>query len=224
MRYARPTLFASLASAHSCPQDARMMHRALLLSAVITLVCGGFGCTDFSYRSLQLGQSREKYDGALPTESSRRTDLGLCQYSKGPMGRTDAIVLMLSNDRRISAKIQAYALKRELGFKTESGFRLVGELDPKLYGTQGTGPVDTLRAVAISLLEYQGEALATQAYRFVAAGLVRLLERWPGLEELGIPVEQLEEVIDFAPGGGTSRIASDDNGVLRFEYEQGTTR
>jgi hypothetical protein len=182
------------------------------------------GCADLNYRSLELGQTREKYDGALPSESSRRTDLGLCQYSKNALGDAEAIVALLSSDRRIAARIRAQSVRRDYGFRVESDYRLEGEVDPKLYNTEQTGPIDTLRAIVHALAEHPGEKLANDAYAFIGGGLARLLLRWPGVEEIGIAKARLDEFLELAPAGGAAQISVDEAGRLRFSYSQSAAR
>lgn len=182
------------------------------------------GCADLSYRNLQLGQSRTHYDGALPVDSSRRTDLGLCQYRKNVLGDVEAVVVLLSSDRRIAVKIRATSTRRNYGLHTESRYQLTGELDRRLYGTEDTGPIDTLRSVAHTLSERQSDALAREAHEFIAAGLARLLARWPGVSDVGIEGVRLEEFADKGPPGGAARIGVGADGILRFEYEQTIAR
>jgi len=183
------------------------------------------GCTNWSYRQIQLGQSPKDYGRVLPAETSRKTALGLCHLSESRLGHTDALVVLLADDRRVAGKLWArrFVRKWRLG-GAERGFRLVGELDPELYGVAGSGPLDTLRAIAAELTDYRGEKLAQDAHAWVAAGLVRLMQRWPGVRDTGVSSQRLDELLDLVPGGGTARLEIDDRGIYHLEYEQGRTR
>jgi hypothetical protein len=183
------------------------------------------GCTNWSYRQIQLGQSPKDYERVLPAETSRKTALGLCHLSEDRFGHQDALVVLLANDRRVAGKLWArhFGRKWRLG-GAERGFRLVGELDPELYGVAGSGPLDTLRAIAGELTDYRGEKLAVDAHTWVAAGLVRLMQRWPGVRDTGVASQRLDELLDLVPGGGTARLEIDERGIYHLEYEQGRTR
>jgi hypothetical protein len=199
--------------------------RALWRLAGLALagLVGLTGCADWSYRQIQLGQPSDNYERVLPAETSRRTALGLCHLSEDGLGRTDAMVVLLTDDRRVAAKMWARHLEREWGWKTDRGFWLEGELEPELYGAQATGPLDTLRAIAGELTDYRGEKLALDAHAWVAAGLVRLIQRWPRVESTGVSSQRLSELFELVPGGGAARIEVNEQGIYRFEYKQGLT-
>jgi hypothetical protein len=195
---------------------------ALALLAALALLCLT-GCADWSYRQIRLGQESDDFERVLPAETSRRTALGLCHLSEDKLGRTDAIVVLLTSDRRVAGKLRAH-FQRNWGFKTDYGFWLQGELDPELYGVEASGPLDTLRALAVELTDYQGERLALDAHAWAAAGLVRLIQRWPGVADAGVSSQRLEELFEQVPGGGTARLEVDERGIYRLEYRQGKTR
>lgn len=182
------------------------------------------GCADATYDMIRLGQQPHEYERILPADLSRRTHLGLCHLDSDGRGRTDAVVVLLTSDRRVAAKIQATCFERDWGFKVDRGFRLRGELDPHLYDLHAAGPIDTLRAIAGDLSNYQGEKLASDAYAWVAAGLVRLMQGWPNVTDVGVETPRLTDLLERVAGGGEARIAVDVRGVYRFEYEQGVTR
>ncbi len=199
----------------------RPLDAAAIVAASVLLFLTG--CADWSYRQIQLGQSSEDYERVLPAETSRRTALGLCHLSRDAFGRTEAFVVLLTSDRRVAGKLRARHCERNWGFKVERGFQLEGELDPELYGVPSAGPLDTLRAIAADLTDYRGERLALDAHAWVAAGLVRLMQRWPGVEEVGVASQRLSELFELVPGGGVARIEVDEQGVYRLEYKQGKT-
>jgi hypothetical protein len=210
-----------MAKSHAAGCGARCAVGVVIGLALLALT----GCTNWSYRQVQLGQGTKEYARILPAETSRKTALGLCHLSRDKLGRTDALVVLLTSDRRVAAKLWARHTESDwrLG-RAERGFRLVGELDPELYGVAGSGPLDTLRAIAAELTDYRGEQLAQDAHAWVAAGLVRLMQRWPEVRDVGVSSQRLDELLDRVPGGGTARVEIDDRGVYHLEYEQGRVR
>jgi hypothetical protein len=183
------------------------------------------GCADWSYRKIQLGQAPQDYGRVLPAETSRRTALGLCHLSGETWGQTEAIVVLLTSDRRVAGKLRARYLLSRWGLGPgEPGYQLEGELDPELYGIQGAGPLDALRAIASELIDYRGEKLALEAHAWIAVGLTRLMQRWPGVAETSAVTERLREALEMVPGGGAARIEVDERGVYHVEYRQGNIR
>lgn len=200
---------------------ARLTRSAARVSTAVglALLCG---CASTTYRQLSLGQERSSYDRVMPREVTRSTDLGMAYLRHDPAaGRTDAIVVLLTQDRRIAAKMHAVWRERRGWMGGDSGFALRGEIDPRLAELQSSGPVDTLRVMVADLVAYQGERLATDAHAWVAAGLVRLMQAWPNTSDVGVDTRRLAGVLERVPGGGTAQIAVDSNGVYRFEYRQG---
>lgn len=180
------------------------------------------GCADWSYRTIQIGQTPSEYARVLPIENSRKTALGLCSLQSGRTGRTDAIVVFLTEDRRVAAKFWTQHIERNWGFgRVQTEFRLEGELSPQLYGTQASGPLDTLRAVIIDLNEYRGEKLALETHAWIAGGLIRLMQCWPGERDVGTITPLLKNTLDSIPGGGTGRMEIDQRGYYQLRYRQG---
>jgi hypothetical protein len=199
----------------------RLPARALLAGTALLMLAG---CADTTYNQLGLGQERRDFDRIMPRDSTRSTDLGMAYLAHDSgRGRTDAIVVLLTRDRRIAAKIQASYFERNLLVRVDKGFLLRGEVDPRLAELDASGPIDTLRVIVIDLLDYQGERLATEAHALVAAGLVRLMQAWPNVSDIGIDTTRLNELFERVPGGGTANIAVREDGVYRFEYRQGAT-
>ena len=190
---------------------------AVAFLAVFTLT----GCADWTYRKIQIGQTPSEYARVLPLENSRKTALGMCSLQAGKSGRTDVIVVFLTEDRRVSAKFWARHKERNWGFgRRETKFELDGELDPKLYGSEGCGPVDTLRALISDLTEYRGEKLALDAHSWIAAGLIRLMQCWPSDRDNGVSSPLLKARLEFIPGGGTGRMEIDPKGCYQLHYHQ----
>ena len=196
----------------------------LLVPAAGLLTMMLTGCTDWSYRQIQIGQDQRTVDRVLPAGGSRRTDLGLCYLGRDSFGRTDALLILLTRDRQVFGKIHATHFRRNYGFKTEVGYRLRGELDPRLAGLSATGPIDTLRAISDDLIGYQGEKVAMDAHAWVASGLIRLMQRWPHVSDVGLRTEDVAETLELVPSGGTARISVNEAGIYEFEYRQGTIR
>lgn len=182
------------------------------------------GCADMHYRRIELGQTKQQYERILPAAHSRRTDLGVTYLKSDWTGRTDAIVVWAARDRRAAGKLHATCFRRNYGFKTETGFRLRGEIDPALADLQSTGPLDTLRVVLDQLESYRGEKAATDAHEWIAAGLIRLLERWPHMADRLGPARTRASVLDGIPAGGAASISVDRRGRYHFEYRQGIAR
>lgn len=179
------------------------------------------GCSQLTYGNVKLRESPQQYEKKLPSEQSRRTSVGLTYYNQSWDGKTEAIVVLLSTDRRVAGKIMATRTEPKPMMLQSGTFTLVGELDPELYDMRSTGPIDTLRVIARSLSEYRGEKLATDAHNLVTAGLVRLMQRWPRVEDVGVTAERLPSLFALAGGTGAASISVDSKGVYHFEYRLG---
>jgi len=200
----------------------RSPHPGAVLVSVLAVLLSG--CVDWSYRQIRLGQPGDECERLLPAASSRRTALGLCHLHDDKLGRTDALVVLLTADRRVAGKLWARRFERNWGLKTSRGYWLVGELNPELYRVRAAGPIDTLRAIAGELTDYRGEKLALDAHALVAAGLARLMQRWPGVTDPGVSSQRLTELLEVVPGGGIARLEVDERGTYRLEYRQGRTQ
>ena len=197
-----------------------MRNMRLITGVLVFLPLCLTGCVGWSYKTIQIDQGPKDYARVLPQEESRKTALGLCSLQNSRSGGTDAIVVFLTEDRRVAAKFWAKQKARNWGFgHVSSEYELVGELSPKLYGTEGSGPIDTLRAVIVDLTEYRGEKLAMEAHAWVAAGLVRLMQCWPGDRDAGASSPLLESKLDLIPGGGTGRMEIDKQGLYQLRYK-----
>lgn len=193
---------------------------------VLTGLAAGLiaGCAQFNYDRVQLGQTQREYQRAFPEEGSRRTAAGICYRERGMLGRTDAAVVLLTADRRVSGKLYATHTERNTWSGTQTSYRLVGELDPTLAALGGAGPVDTLRAVADELTLTEADQFAQETQAWVAAGLVRLIQRWPHIGDEGPAYTRLTETLERVPGGGAAKLTIDPRGVYILEYSQTVQR
>ena len=173
------------------------------------------GCGSWTYRHVRIGQPPREYEQILPAEKSRHTAVGICYLDVDQSHRSDALVVLLTDDRRVAGKLWARHRHRKAG----SNYRLVGKIDPVLFGTQAAGMTNTLRAIAVELTEQHDGQFAAQAHAWVAGGIVRLLEQAPGPPDLGVSSRRLDELFDRVPGGGVSRMEFDRYGNIVIEYE-----
>lgn len=192
---------------------------AIAGAAILALPVGG--CAEIAYDQLRLGQAPREYDRVLPSDASRRTHLGLCYLSADGMGRTDAILVLLGPDRSLAAKIAATGFERNWGTHVERGYRVRGEIDPQRIEARGAAPLDALRQIAGDLARYDGEKLARESHAWVAAGLVRLLQRFPNVSDVGVESRRLHDLLERVGGGGRATLTIDPAGVYHFEYVQG---
>lgn len=190
-----------------------------IVPAVLLLAVGG--CADMEYDRLKIGQSVSEYERVLPESISRTTSLGRCCL-RSDAQRTDATVALVSDDRRLYGKLQATSIDRNWLLGRERGFRLRGEIDVRLARMRGAGPIDALRAIAGDLTGYRGERVAMDAHAWVAAGIVRVLQRWPNVSDVGVDPGQLAELLERVPAGGRTDYTVDERGVLIFEYRHGS--
>ncbi len=208
---ARPSVFA----ANRTPLGLMFLLALWLLPA---------GCAQWSYDHVQLGQEHRQYERTFPEGGVHRTETTLSYLARDWFGRTDAIVLLLTKDRRVAGKLQATHFERNYGFKTDTGYVLRGEIDPTLAAVGAAGPIDALRAIADELTSPDGDTVSRQTRAWVAAGLVRLMQRWPHVGDEGPAFTRLTEMLERVAGGGVGRIAVDERGAYVLDYTVGTPR
>lgn len=184
----------------------------------MVIIAFASGCADLSYNRLKLGAVPRDYDRALPAEQTRRTDLGLCYLNVSrARHRTDSIVVLWTADRRIYTKVQATYREREYGFARRGEFHLRGELLPALGAMGDAAPADMLRAIVVELTAFRGERGATEAYGWVAGGLLRILNH-----ETNTPIEPENagaafDYLDRIPAGGSAMLKTAGDALL-FDY------
>ena len=204
---------------------ARVPQRYRAALALLLAMAGPLaGCAQLGYQRIRLGQEQPAYRHALPEDKTRRTPTGLCYLEHDPLGGTEAVVVLLTRDRRVAGKLHARQRERELGWQRVNEYRLHGELHLELLGLPGTGPIDTLRSVAADLAATEPDSYVREAHGWVVAGLVRLVQRWPPAGELGLSYPHLFDTLERVPAGGVARLTVERDGVLVIEYEQSVTR
>jgi hypothetical protein len=209
---------ANFASVCRAPVAARWIAAA---TAIVLLS----GCADLTYDRVRLGLAPREYDRVLDTQRSSWTEAGLVEYQRDADGDATALVLLLSDDRRIAGKIQVTRKDSELELPLlRRGYELRGELDARLYGLGDVGPVDTLRLLTQRLCAFPTERGARNGHLLAAAGLVRILELQANVEDIGISADQRRELAAQAPSGGVAHLALDPDGVLRFSFSYGKVR
>lgn len=183
------------------------------------------GCADLTYDRVKLGLPPSQYDRVLDTRQSSWTEAGLVEYERQDDGDTSVLVLLLADDRRIAGKIQVTSAQSEFEWPlSRRGYELRGELDSRLYGLGEVGPVDSLRLLTQRLCAFPTERTARSAHLLAAAGLMRILERQPGVEDIGLTAEQRRELALHAPTEGVPHVSRDSDGVLRFSFVLGQVR
>lgn len=201
----------------------------LCLGLIAALLLATSGCAAMNYDQLQLGQVVDRPNRLLPEGGTTRTDRMLCYVTQDMLGRTDAIVVLLTEDRRIAARFHAVHVERNYGFKTERGYALRGEIDPELSRLGETGPVDAARAVADELTSgasgrtsvAERRRTIPEAAQWVAAGLVRLIQHWPHIGDEGPAFVRLRERLMRVPPGGSAHVAITPDGMFEFSYRHG---
>lgn len=189
----------------------------MLTGAVLALVPAG--CASWSYDAVQPGQVPREYEYRLPAAATQRTPLGLCYVSRDLTGRSDVIVLLVTADRRLAGKFHAERVVLRLGPRVQRSYRLRGLVDPGLLGAGRAGPLDVLRAVLSDLVQAEAQASVRQAHHEVAAGLARLIERWPAAELDPAHAEALREALEGVAPGGQAGISITPAGWYSIVYE-----
>jgi hypothetical protein len=136
----------------------------------------------------------------------------LCYLDYSLPGRVEAIVVLLTRDRRVAGKLHATRTESGLALTTEVRYVLEAELDPNVAQLYGTGPI----AQPVT------DPLVREAQGWVAAGIIRIVQRWPHARD---PAEvQLADMLERVPAGGEATITARPDGALAIRYSQATTR
>ena len=198
---------------------------ALARLGILAALTVASGCADMTYERVRLGLAPSEYDRVLDTQQSSWTEAGLVEYQRDDDGDASALLLLLADDRRIAGKIQITRAESELDLPlARRGYELRGELEPRLYGLGEVGPIDSLRLLTQRLCEFPTERTARNAHMLAAAGLMRILERQPSVEDIGLTGDQRRELALHAPAEGVPRLTLDADGILRFIFSHGQVR
>ncbi len=206
---------------HGFRRGPRPMRSLAASLAMCLAACAG--CADAYYRRLDLGQAPEKYERVLPPAESRRSDAGVCHLRTDASGQTDALVLLVAEDRRVAAKLRATRIERRIGgLVMERSYRMQCEIDPPLLNAGGVGPIDAMRLVVSRLAGFESSDLERDACAIVGGGLLRILSSWPGAGQPGVDSKRTAEWIERAPPGGVGSLHLSAGGRWKFRYEVGT--
>lgn len=179
------------------------------------------GCSGWAYDQVRLAHDKSDYETKFLTTKTRRTELGLANLDSDGPGRTDAVVVLVTHDRRIAGKFHATLVERNYGFTTGRGYQLRGEFDTHLAGFSDTGAVDALRAISVELLRVGNDKLVRDVHSLVAAGLIRMIEQAPqGAETLPV-YPRLLDMLERVPAGGVATINDSEPGIIRVHYQIG---
>jgi hypothetical protein len=209
-------------SAHATEARPRIRPRTAWLAGLLLPLCGG--CANWTYERVQIGMDRAECERQFADESYQRTGLGFSHWQAAASGAREALVILLSTDGRVVGKFQAsYRADAKAG-QGRHEYRLSGELDPQRAGLGATGPLDALRVLLIELLDEPGVQTVRSGHVWIAAGLLRLVERWPHVEPQAVADGLLAEALEHVPDKGDARLGIDRRGVYQFEYLSGPTR
>jgi hypothetical protein len=190
----------------------------MILTLAGLIACAS-GCLEFSYRQVRLGADQAEFERALPADLRRRTSVGVACLQSDWTGRAESVVLLLTDDNRVAAKMYCSASERYVGVDAQREYSLVGEVQPGLAELIAAGPLDAMRAVAADLQSYEGDKSAMEAHGWATAGIVRLLQRFPTITDTGADTARLSEFLERVPGGGEATLRMDADGVYHFAYQ-----
>lgn len=204
------------AHAHSIPRRAqapRPLAQILLSAALLASA----GCADWRYDEIRLRAAPREYATILAAQRTRQTPLGLAHLDRRSADRPEALLVVLSGDRRVAGKLQVLRSRRMTISGTRDVYELRGDLDAALIGAAEAGPVDALRLLLSELEILPREPLPRTVYGSIAAGLVRLLDRWPAATAPEVDRDALDEWLCEINPEGQADISTND-GVVRIRY------
>ena len=143
------------------------------------------------------------YQQAFPEERTRRTPAGFCYLEKDAFGRTDAVVVLLTADRRVAGKLHATYVERKGPFQPETTYALRGAGSGSSCGSAEPGR-STCCGRSPPTLPAQGDTFVREAHGWVAAGLMRLVQHWPHVGDEGPAFTRLTDLLDRIPAGGAA--------------------
>ncbi|HRS27917.1 MAG TPA: hypothetical protein P5255_06600 [Phycisphaerae bacterium] len=196
---------------------------AACLTAVAMLV-SLTGCATMTYDRIRLGASQSECRQLLDQDVFHSCNIGFSGSRQDAAGRTDAVVVLLGRDGVVGGKLQATVARPRgvplvpAALAPAPTFQLRGELDLVALSLAGAGPLDVLRAVLVELMDRPTNLSAEPARELVAAGIVRLMERWPNLDAAG-QFPDLADTLERVPSGGVARLGITAHNTFFLEYE-----
>ncbi len=176
------------------------------------------GCAQWSYERIEIGQPLRDYERVFPEEDSRKTRRSLCLLKQDALGRTDAVVLLYNRLQVVYAKFQATARGRDAILAAGAAYTVRGTIDPAAGGFRDVGPIDLLRAVADDLTADDHEAAVRDAHAWVAAGLTRIIQQWPGVSDPGPAYPRLTRTLASVSADGTATVTVGPQRRLHVSY------
>ena len=194
------------------------------IASLLTIATGAAlvlpGCAPGSYEHIRLGQTPAEYRSAFVEGSTHQTTIGIWYRGRDANRRNRAVVLLTAVDQRVAGKLQATWSQD----RAKPAYHLVGELSPELLKLGATGPLDVLRVVVDDLTGESIDRRARAVHDLVAAGLVRILRRWPCVDDPGPAATRLAEAFQHVPAGGRAGVAATSEGTLLVEYSVSAER
>jgi hypothetical protein len=192
------------------------------LAATALLVSG---CSTMTYDSVRLGLMQDDCRQLLDQEAFHSCDIGYTGIQQDAAGRTVALVVLLGRDGVVGGKLEATTtppggapIAPPSATAAALTFQLRGELDLDALALEGAGPLDTVRAMLSELADPQTIESAGAPRELVAAGLVRLLERWPQLNPAA-KYPHLADTLERVPARGAARLGITPQGFFSLAYD-----
>lgn len=196
-----------------------------LRGCALLLLVGFFlqtGCGKLTYDRVNIGMVPREYDRALDLDETTRTAHGLVQYSKSVTGQEVALLLTVADDRRISGKMRvSRAEASETWPPRDFYYILSAEFDTAMIGAADAGPIDALRLVTQKMSELPTERSSRRGQSLALAGLVRVLQRQQGIQEIGFPELSAGELVGIVPDEGFASLERDATGRLQIGFRVG---
>lgn len=175
-------------------------------------------CTAPGLTGLELGADARQIRRSFPAGQLHETPAGYSVLRPEASGTTHAYVFLVTPDRRIAARFHV-SVSEGAGGEEESGsYRLTGAVDAQALRLGGLGPLDTLRAVADQLTSAEVHAGARAAQHWVAAGLVRMLQQHPQVDDPGPATARVGALLARIPAGGDGDVRPVGSGQLHIFY------
>jgi len=133
-------------------------------------------------------------------------------------------MVVRSRGRRVAAKVGAPVAGTTVAVTAARKFALRGELDPTVAHLAGAGPIDTLRALADDRTQPETDPVVRDAHHGAAAGIVRLVQRWPHAGDEGPALAALATTLELVPADGEASIVIRPDGALELTYSQTVPR